>query len=364
MVDQTNRDIQNNLGDEALRSAQSGQAGPGGSSAPGGQGGPSGGRWWRRLRNPATGLPKLWVEAVLLVSLYYVYTATRGAADASAADANRLGWDILHLQERLHINIELSLNSWLQSVPVLAVICCYYYATLHFVVTPSLLVWMYRRNPGRYVRARWTLVFTTLIALCGFFLFPTTPPRLLPGTSYVDTMSHFEGWGWWSGSASAAPDGLEGLANQYAAMPSLHCAWALWSGFLLARFARRPVVRVLGCLYPAATVFIVMATSNHYILDAVAGWAVLGVSTLLAFAITVRHRSRRAADVPPATPTDAEAGVATAEVAVREEAAAGTASAGTASAGTVGTVSAGTASAGTTAVGTTAAAARARVSEA
>ncbi|MCK9902453.1 hypothetical protein CC117_00415 [Parafrankia colletiae] len=276
---------------------------PGRNGQPGHSGGPAGdqvrGRWRRRLISPTTGLPHLWVEAVMLVTLYYTYTATRGAADSSEAGATRLGWDILHLQERLGLDIELGLNRWLQGVPALAVLCCYYYATLHFVVTPALLVWMYRRHPGRYVRARWTLVFTTLISLCGFFLFPTAPPRLLPGTSYVDTMSHFEAWGWWSGGASAAPDGLEGLANQYAAMPSLHCAWALWCGVLLARFARTPVVRVLGCLYPAATVFIVMATSNHYILDAVAGWAVLGVSALLALAVTARRGVRRPDSSPP-----------------------------------------------------------------
>ncbi|TCJ38765.1 phosphatase PAP2 family protein [Parafrankia sp. BMG5.11] len=260
-----------------------------------------------RFRNPATGLPRLWVEAVVLVGLYYVYTATRGVAGSSVGAATDMGWDILRLQQHLHLDIELSLNRWLQSIPPLAVASCYYYSTLHFVVTPALLVWMYRRHPGRYIRARWALVFTTLISLCGFFLFPTAPPRLLPGTSYVDTMSHFEGWGWWSGGASAAPNGLEGLANQYAAMPSLHCAWALWCGFMLARFARTPLVRVIGCLYPAATVFVVMATSNHYILDAVAGWAVLGVSTLLSLAITARGR-RRPAEAPP-TPAPATAAV-------------------------------------------------------
>ncbi|WP_462189107.1 phosphatase PAP2 family protein, partial [Frankia sp. CcWB2] len=107
----------------------------------------------------------------------------------------------------------------------------------------------------------------------------------------VDTMSHFEGWGWWSGSASAAPNGLEGLTNQYAALPSLHCAWSLWCGFLLVRFGRRPLLRVLGALYPAATLFVVMSTSNHYLLDAVAGWAVLGVAAG-AVALVAGWRSR------------------------------------------------------------------------
>ncbi|KDA41047.1 phosphatase PAP2 family protein [Frankia sp. BMG5.23] len=245
----------------------------------------------RRLRNQTTGLLVWWVEVLMLVILYYSYTGTRAVADASTGEAMRMGHDLLRLETFLHLDPELGLNRWLQSVPVLAVVCCYYYATLHFVVTPALLVWMHRRHPPRYAQARWTLVITTLICLVGFFLFPTAPPRLLTGTSYVDTMSHFEGWGWWSGSASAAPDGLEGLTNQYAALPSLHCAWSLWCGFLLVRFGRRPLVRVLGALYPAATLFVVMSTSNHYLLDAVAGWAVLG-GAAGAVALVAGWRSR------------------------------------------------------------------------
>ncbi|WP_235489104.1 phosphatase PAP2 family protein, partial [Frankia sp. AvcI1] len=159
----------------------------------------------------------------------------------------------------------------------------------------------HRRHTRHYAQARWTLVATTLICLVGFFLFPTAPPRLLTGTSYTDTMSHFAGWGWWTGTASAAPNGLEGITNQYAALPSLHCAWSLWCGFLLVRFGRRTVTRILGVLYPAATFFVVMSTANHYLLDAVAGWMVLGVaagSVALVFAWRRRVRATAVGAAP------------------------------------------------------------------
>ncbi|WP_261569317.1 phosphatase PAP2 family protein [Frankia gtarii] len=252
----------------------------------------------RRLRNQATGLPVWWVELLMLAVLYYSYTGTRSVADASAGEAMRMGHDLLRFETFLHVDIELSLNRWLQNVPVLAVVCCYYYATLHFVVTPGMLVWTHRRHTRHYAQIRWTLVVTTLICLVGFFLFPTAPPRLLTGTSYTDTMSHFAGWGWWTGTASAAPNGLEGITNQYAALPSLHCAWSLWCGFLLVRFGRRLVTRILGVLYPAATFFVVMSTANHYLLDAVAGWMVLGAaagSVALVFAWRRRVRATPAA---------------------------------------------------------------------
>ncbi|WP_311447091.1 phosphatase PAP2 family protein [Frankia nepalensis] len=257
-------------------------------------------RWRRRLRDPATGRPVWWVEIVILVAMYYCYTGTRGFAEGSVSEATRTGETLLRWQEAVGLDIELGLNHWLHSVPAIAIACCYYYATLHFIVTPAVILWMHRRHPRRYSRARWALVFTTLLCLTGFFLFPTAPPRLLPGAGFTDTMAEYHNWGWWSATASAAPTGLDKVANLYAAMPSLHCAWALWCGVLIARNARWRWVRVLGVLYPAGTVFVVMATANHYILDAFAGWAVLGVSTLAAIALTRRSARRFAPDGPSA----------------------------------------------------------------
>ncbi len=262
-------------------------------------------RWRRRLRDPETGRPVWWIEILILLALYYCYTGTRGFADGSVDQATRTGERLLRWQADLGLDIELGLNHWLQTVPALAITCCYYYATLHFIVTPVVILWMHRRHPRKYSRARWTLAFTTILCLVGFFLFPTAPPRLLPNAGYIDTMSYYSNWGWWSASASAAPHGLDKVANLYAAMPSLHCAWALWCGVLIARNARWKWLRVLGALYPAATAFVVMATANHYILDAFAGWAVLGVSALAAMALTRRSSRRFAAHRPSAPPLEA-----------------------------------------------------------
>jgi hypothetical protein len=236
-----------------------------------------------------------WIEAAILVPLYYLYTATRGLV--------AFGWSVQRFSEAVHLDVELGLNRWLSDVPVLALACCYYYATLHFIVTPAVLFWVRQCHPARYRLARWTLVLTTAISLAGFFAFPTAPPRLLDGSGYVDTMAAFAAWGWWSDSSSAAPAGLEVLANQYAALPSVHCAWALWCGVLLMCHARRRCVRVLGALYPAATTFVVAATANHYLVDAFAGWAVLACAACVAAVATrrvrlPRGRSRKRSMVP------------------------------------------------------------------
>jgi hypothetical protein len=242
-----------------------------------------------------------WVEIAILVALYYCYTGTRGFAEGSVGEATQTGETLLRWQRTMHLDIEYSLNHWLQHITVLAVVCCYYYASLHFIVTPAVLFWMHRRHGDRYSRARWALVFTTILCLIGFFLFPTAPPRLLPNGGYIDTMASFSGYGWWSATASAAPHGLDKIANLYAAMPSLHCAWALWSGLLIVRNARWLWLKVLGGLYPLCTAFVVMATANHYIVDVFAGWLVLGAGWLGAVALTLMI-SRRSASRRPSGP--------------------------------------------------------------
>ncbi|WP_250285250.1 phosphatase PAP2 family protein [Frankia sp. CiP1_Cm_nod2] len=251
------------------------------------------------VRRRSDGLPVVWVEVTMIIIFYYTYTATRSVAGGSVHSALTVGWDIMRVQADLHLGIERGLNHWLQGVPALAVVCCYYYATLHFIVTPAVLVWLYRKRAPRYLAARWTIVCTTVISLTGFFLLPTAPPRLLPGAGFIDTMASFHNWGWWAGDSSAAPKGLGGITNQFAAMPSLHCAWALWCGWNIARLARHRVTRVLGVLYPGATVFVVMATANHYVLDVLGGWFALGLGAVAATVVMrLAHGQRRSPGRP------------------------------------------------------------------
>ena len=237
---------------------------------------------------PARHRPRWWTELALVLVLYGCYDATRGLRRGSVSTANHNGWLLLHWEDTAHLAPEHALNHLLGQVPVLAVLAAYFYATLHFLVTPGVLVWLYRRYPGSYAQARTVLAVATIASLVGFWLFPATPPRLLPGSGVRDTLADVHQWGWWSGQTSA-PRGLGSLANEFAAMPSLHVAWALWAGWLIASHARRRVVRVAGVAYPILTALVVMSTGNHYLLDVLAGAAVLG----LAAAIVLAPRSSR-----------------------------------------------------------------------
>jgi hypothetical protein len=172
------------------------------------------------------------------------------------------------------------------------------YATLHYVVTPLVLLWMWRRHNADYSRARTNLMVATVIGLIGFSLLPVAPPRMLPG--FVDTMAQYSGAGWWGAEASA-PRGVGSFTNQFAAMPSLHVGWALWCGWQLARHGQHVITRVSGVAYPALITLVVVATGNHYLLDAIAGVAVVFLA-MVAVGTTARLLPRRVIDLTETDP--------------------------------------------------------------
>jgi hypothetical protein len=219
---------------------------------------------WRR--------PRWWQEAAIIALGYWLYTLGRNAIPEQATIARRHGRAIQHLQDALHLNWELSFNRFVAAHEWLAQPMDYYYATLHFVVTPVVMVWLFVRRPHLYRGARTVLVATTMIALLGFYLYPTAPPRLLPGLGYVDTVIRFHTWG------SLADPNIAEHSNQYAAMPSLHIGWALWCGIAIFSCARRLWVRLAGLAYPVGTLVVIVGTANHFLLDAVGGAAVVALA--------------------------------------------------------------------------------------
>lgn len=222
-----------------------------------------------------------WAELVLLGLVYAAYSCGRLLARGDVGTAVDHGLAVLDLEKALHLNAEHPLNRLFTETPALGIPADFAYASLHYLVTPAVLIWLFRRRPGGYRAARTWLMVSTLLGLIGFTLLPTCPPRLLDaGHGFVDTMAQYSSYGWWGAEASA-PRGMGAMTNQYAAMPSLHVGWALWCGVMLWRYGRTPLLRTLGVAYPLLTTVIVMGTANHYFLDAVAGAAVMGLGLLL-----------------------------------------------------------------------------------
>ncbi|MDH6626618.1 hypothetical protein M2271_004435 [Streptomyces sp. LBL] len=223
-----------------------------------------------------------WTELPLIVLVYACYSAGRLLARGDVSGAVDHGLTILRIEKFLHINAEHPLNRLFTSKAWLGVPADFWYASLHYLVTPAVLIWVFRSHAVHYRMARTWLMTSTFIGLIGFTLLPTCPPRLLSsGYGFVDTMAQYSSYGWWGGEASA-PRGLGGMTNQYAALPSLHVGWALWCGVLLWRYGTTRTAKAAAVVYPLVTTIVVMGTANHYFLDAVAGAAVMGVGLLLA----------------------------------------------------------------------------------
>ncbi|MGK5529079.1 phosphatase PAP2 family protein [Streptomyces sp. URMC 129] len=254
--------------------------------------------------------PRWWTELLLIVVVYGAYSAARLMARGDVETAVANGLAILRLEKTLWLSAEEPLNELFTQEAWLGIPSSFAYASLHYLVTPAILVWLFRRRPLHYRLMRTWLLASTLLGLVGFTLMPTSPPRLLPGThGFVDSLAQYSGYGWWAGEASA-PSGMGDLTNQYAAMPSLHVGWSVWCGVALWHYgARTPLMRTLAVGYPLITTMVVMGTANHYFIDALAGVAVMTAGLLLArplLRLSNRIRVRYALDRPaPGTEHDA-----------------------------------------------------------
>ncbi|THA60288.1 phosphatase PAP2 family protein [Streptomyces sp. A0958] len=232
-----------------------------------------------RLRSPRSPRrPRLWFEILLIAMSYWLYSLVRNAVPeqktAALANADWL-WSV---ERFLGIAAEQSVNHAVNSVTWLIVSMNYYYATLHFIVTISVLVWLFRRHPGRYAAARLALFATTAVALLGYYLYPLAPPRLMHGGHFIDTVLVHQTWG------SMASGNFKNMSNQYAAMPSMHIGWSLWCGLTVFALASAPWARILGLLYPTVTLMVIVSTANHFWLDAVGGVACLAFGYAVSYA--------------------------------------------------------------------------------
>jgi hypothetical protein len=213
------------------------------------------------------------VELTVFAALAIAYNVVRGTGGTNAAIALDHGRDIVAAEGWFFQHVEVDLNQWMVGITPLAVVACYVYALLHYVATPTVFFMSRKRGGWQYWRGYWALVVASGIALSVYALYPAAPPRLTPDLGIVDMMSHFSGYGWW-GSAASAPRGIGDATNQFAAMPSMHCGWALWCGIQLWGF-KKTTWRVIAVAYPALLFVVVMATGNHFLLDVVAGVAVV-----------------------------------------------------------------------------------------
>jgi len=244
-------------------------------------------------RAPATSNPAavkrtpLWIEALVVIWLCWVYDAVSNLASLRlhAALAHALG--VLRLERTLHLDPELTLNRWLTAHHTLGLAVSDYYDNAHFIVTLGLLGWLWYKRPDIYRPLRNALVAINVLGLLVFWLYPVAPPRMLLGAGFSDVVASTHAFGSWHTGALAS------AANQLAAMPSLHMAWAVWCALVLWRLSARTWVRALAIIYPCLTALAVLSTGNHFLADVLAGVATAAVAVLLVGVFGRWRRDRR-----------------------------------------------------------------------
>jgi hypothetical protein len=228
-----------------------------------------------------------WAELLTIAWLCWVYDAVNNLAPLRLGRALAHGRGILSLERSLGIDPELSLDRWLSHHGTLASVMSDYYDNVHFLATLTLLGYLWWSRGDIYRPLRNILVLINVLGFVVFWLYPVAPPRLLDGFTDVVASSHAFG-SWHTGP-------LASEANQLAAMPSLHIAWALWCTMAVWKMTDRAWARALAVLYPFLTAFAVLSTGNHFVLDMVGGAATMAVAVAIVSAVRrLRARSHPA----------------------------------------------------------------------
>lgn len=235
----------------------------------------------RRLsKTISSGLPHGWLDVFRQISFFVIadlcYETVRGIAEGQQSVAFANGRLLIDLEKATGTFFEPGLQQKLIHNDWLISLTNFLYQNSHFVLTSGFLVWLYLRRNDSFYFVRNMFMFAMAIALVGYSLFPTAPPRLFPDQGFVDTITQY---------AQVNHDSalVQVFVNPYAAVPSMHCGFSLMIGAAGFLIARNPAARAFWALYPLLVLFVVVFTANHYWVDAVLGWITAGLAALGAY---------------------------------------------------------------------------------
>jgi hypothetical protein len=220
-------------------------------------------------------------QLAVVLAAFAAYEAARHAMEPDWPQAFANAQRIVSLEQLLGLAWEQSLQRAFLALPELVAALNLFYFVGHFLFTGVFFVWLYRRSRAGFRSFRDAFLVATAISVVVHWLFPTAPPRLAD-VGLEDTLLLFSGIDIGSPTSAA-------YSNPVAAVPSLHAAYALGVGIGVIRYARSSWLRWAGFVYPPLVLLTIVVTGNHFVLDAVAGIAVLGAGLLVAS----RWRNRR-----------------------------------------------------------------------
>ena len=227
-------------------------------------------------------------EVTLFLFVYGAYSLTQDALPDRQFLAFHNTYNVIDFETRLKIFWELSIQSWFLRSDFMGQLVNALYTLLFFPVFISFGIWAYKCHRQEYSIARNAIFISAIIGFPCFVFYPMAPPRLLPNLGFVDTLVKYQLINLNTSSLPAS------LVNQYAAMPSFHMAWALLVGIATIRIAKTWWLKLVGVLLPLLMLVTIVATANHFILDAIAGSVIAGLSYGLAllFAKLIKHRKK------------------------------------------------------------------------
>jgi len=205
---------------------------------------------------------QLLVEIVVLGSLFLLYRFGRTLSSDHVEAALRNANQVWVFERSWNFVSEADLQRFILGSPDLIVWMNRYYIAMHFPTTILFLLWTYVFHAHAYTRTRWRFVIPTFLALVVHTLYPLAPPRMLDGLGFVDTMAVY-------GPSAYGPPDPGAVANQFAAMPSLHFGWAVLVAFGVVTLSSSRW-RWLVLLHPMITLAVIVLTANHYWVDAIA----------------------------------------------------------------------------------------------
>ena len=257
-------------------------------------------------------LPQGWLDLLrqvsLFVSAFLIYDLVRGFVEGRGTAAFANARELISIERTLHVFVEPSVQAWASSSHLVVVSASWLYVNAQTSITIGALLYLYLRHNRNFYFVRNMLMIAMPLALIGYVVFPTAPPRFLPEWGFIDTVADVTPVNVSHSSAS-----MSLLFNPYAAVPSMHVAFAIMIAWPLARLARRSAARVLWVVYPFLMTFVIVVTANHFILDALLGALTAAVSAYGAHCLgRVRPAAWRFSSVPRASVRTTSVGVATA----------------------------------------------------
>jgi diacylglycerol O-acyltransferase len=245
--------------------------------------GTAGGRLEVTTAAPAW-LRDLWDVGVGLL-VFSLYLVVAGTVATRLASADAVARQVAAAERWLHLPSERSINLWTSGHKLLSQVANYHYAVGYLATTLGVVLWLRLTHQPGYARQVASLLAINVVAIGLFWRWPCTPPRLLHQAGFVDTVEQHGTWGsWGTGLVSST-------ANQHAAMPSLHVAWATWVAVTLIQQGAPAWLQRAAVLHIGTTTAVIVMTGNHWILDAVAGLT-LAVTVELVVAAAARAHAR------------------------------------------------------------------------